>query len=1710
MLRLAKEHTMRNRTIHAIVMSLCAAALANILAAQDAPAARPAACVWLEGEGAVPTNVKPNLAGWGRKEFLSGEKWLHLSIDADKVDRDVPGDGALLAYPFAAPADGNYEIWHRIGFEFVRSPYDWRIDGGAWSRVSPDDLTTDLMEVDFWCEVAWLKAGRQQLAKGPHKLEFRLPKLKDDKGKTARILFALDAVCLCPGEFSPNGPFKPGEEGRNARDLEAAKQVFELPEPAGAGQRATVSLAGGWEVCRHDEQRPGETARPIADLPAHPHWKAIDVPGDKNTLRPDLEMAHRIWCRTRVRVAETAAGRSFHVVFPQNNLNTTVYVNGTYCGFNNTPFARFDIDVTKAVKPGVNELWVGIRDAWYGYSTNPADPMKLRKKFNLPQKYFHDGFQDLAYPVWNHPESGMLAAPEFVAAGPVKVADVFCKPSVARKELALEVTLRNPGPKAVSGQLLCGVVHPRTKNVERPFAPVDFSLPAGSEKTLHLAEKWENPRLWWPHEPQLYDLRASLHVNGQVVDESETRFGFREWTIDGRDFKLNGVVWHGWADCFTAKDPQEWIKFYRKSNQQMMRFWGTTWMDLPPQEALDFFDVHGVVVRRSGMLDGEAIGYMAVENDPQRKKESELKMDLMRNWREQVVAQVKGERNHPSVMIWSIENEWLYINCINLYGGLMDKFEAEVKKVSDAVRAADPTRPTMTDGGGANKDQSMPVCGNHYVFTDFPRYPDLAYEANPAGGGRDRWTWDQKRPRFIGEDFFANGINPFDYSYFGGEETFQGKAQSHRAAGIMYRMLTEGYRWAGYGAWHFWMGQNEATDQYVSNSLVAVFCREWDWTFGSGQNVKRTLRIFNDTCIELPITFTWSLAPRRTDSPSGLDEATQQEPVWYPSGGTSLHKVPPGSSQEVVLSLRMPTVGQRTEGEFLLTLSLGERPVFRDTKAVSVLDAVARIAAVPAAPGRQDSRAPGLLVYDPQGTVVAFLKRRAIPCTPLESLKTLPDAGKLLLLGKDALGPTDCDSSKFQAWAAAGRAVIVLEQKNPLRYQALPAEMELATNEGRTAFAENLEHPAFAGLAQKDFFCWSGDHVVYRNAYVKPARGARSLVQCHNRLQNTALAEAPCGKGVILLSQLAIGEKLAQSAVAQRLLANLIGYAAGYKLEYGPVAVCTRDIQPQLATELENVKLRSAPAADPLAALRSPGVKTAIVPASPPNLKALAANLNEVNRFTESGGTIFFHDLTPAGLADYNKIVGFEHMIRPFGRERVGLPAKRSPLMAGLTLSDVVMRSGEQIFPWTSDEYVASDVFTYVVDYDDVAPFARFPDDFTRNMVNGMVSADAWKYIVNVPAPESGRIDWLLRLPKEQEIVEMEWIGNTFYYPVTEAQLVFDGNEAGKATFATQPTNDPQTFTVDPPRRGRDITLRLSKWEKAPGKNAVTGLDNIALRARRPPEFLKTVRPLLNIGAMMEYTRGRGGIVLCNLKFQAHEAVPENALKKRAILTAILRNLKAPFAEGKQIVAGANLQYEPIDLAQHCTQFRDEKGWFGDKAFTFKDLPAGRQQFAGVTYRVHHFETSPVPTVVMLAGPGVPNNPPQEVRGIPVNRKADALFFLQAARIDRRRSQDEIKQKKQFELCRYVVHYADGQTAVAPIYGEIDADDYRQQGPRAVPGAQLAWVRPYEKADSYAVAYSKQWNNPRPEVAIQSIDLVYGPERCGVPALIALTAATGK
>lgn len=1819
--------------------------------------------VWIESEKPSSFSGTEKLNSWAH-EYFSGE-WLHLSVDANKLDETIKGDAIVLRYDFESKA-GSFELWNRIGFEYVRSPFEWRINESEWKTVSPDELTIDLMEVGFWCEIAWLKLGDVKLEKGKHTLEIRLSKRKNSEGKPERILYASDCICLHEGPFSPYSKYKPDQDHRTDKDKTASKLLFEndskkivllmdvprlkelglnsdrvfsafwekekaigknitpelvseiivlspLEEPVKISEIATVSkssresvskankitLSGTWEICRDDELLPEPVVQPISRLPNTNRWSAITVPGDQNTLRPDMQFAHRIWYRTRFEIPQEIENPSAYIEFPQNNLNTTVYLNGELCGFDKNPFAKVQIDISKPLKPGVNELYVGIRDAWYGFTEKPDDPMKLRKKFNLPKKYFNDGFQDLVYPIWNHPQSGILHAPSIhFFEGPVYISDVFVKPSVAKKELAFDIMLKNVSEtdqtielenycryrqaywnqqgeeegafgtwytsrirdENFTGYQYLGdddinedISSSPSSDVAKKFETKTVTVKANSETVVHLSEKWDEPKLWTPQKPFLYHLYSNV-LGKDFRSVKTTEFGFREWSTDGKNFLLNGKPFHGWADTFDKPGKIDWLKFYRESNQSMMRFWATSWKGMAPSEALKFFDENGVVVRRSGIFDGEAIGYNVIENDPELRAKNkaedpdkeQIKMDLFQNWRDQMVAQVKGERNHPSIMLWSIENEILYINCVNLYGGLMDRFEDEIIKTAQAVKEVDPTRTSMVDGGGATKrgnpgsepGEGLEVHGDHYVFKDFTKYPDRAYETNPAGGGHgNRWFWDEKRPRFIGEDFYVNGIHPSEFAVIGGEEAFSGRTGAKRAVGILYKMLTEGYRWSEYGAWHFWVGQDRASDQYTSNAPIAVFCREYDWTFEAGKEIKRTMRIFNDTQEDMKIRFVsdW-------ESPS-LD-------IIFPGTRVIIKdfSIPAGKSETFTLSLQLPRLlhqaespgkrlADRIEADWNLTLSVPERneenwaTVFEDRKRVSLLANNPKLhragtSSVSTETGKDtdsDSARFSLLLYDPNESVSAHLNKAEIRHKTINSLDDIPkseNGNSILILGKDSLTATDCDSPVLQAFAAQGGRVIVLEQQFPLRYGGLPCEMELAQNEGRTAFIENESHPIFKRLKNKDFFTWADGHIVYRNAYKKPVRGARSLLQCDQRLENSAVIEIPVGEGVMILSQLLIGEKLDKSVVARLILGNMIQYAYEYSRPDVTLVECTSDFSNDFFTEkLENgdysVDAFSETASTPMEAVRArywhvagsekrfPAEAVVMIGASENNLRELLDNKDELQEFYNVGGVIILCGLTPEGLETFNKLVGFEHQIRPFVREKVVFSYPRHPLSQGLTLSDISLSSGVRMFDWANDEYVASDTFSYVIDTYDIAPFGKYRNDFEKMMSNGMLSADGWPYIVNLPAPENPPLDFPILFPKEQTIEELIWTGNTFYSPVTEISLFFDGLPEDRVTFNVEPNTEPQVLSFDPPIKGKNLTLRLEAWTPVPGKEKTTGLDNIVLKPLRSDEFKKRVKPFFNVGGLVQYDlsepQNGGGIILCNLKLNENEAVAINGVKKRKIFTELLRNLGVKIPEPKSIIPGTPLVYENIDISKHCNEFRDEKGWFGDKNFSFASFPRGKQKFAGVPFDVHDFPTSPVPDCIVLKN--------EDVTGIKIGKKADAVFFLQTAKLDRRRNRDELRDGKAFELFKYVIRYADGQTLEVPIYSEIDIDDYKRKPPVPIPGAMLAWTRKYDNSEDSAVAYIKQWTNPRSDIEIESIDIVRGKDDIGRPAILAITTA---
>lgn len=1643
------------KTIHQFVISVLLGGLTCLSSAAQSPGT-----IWIEGEKPSSANVKFGNGAPGRPELLSGGQWLTIT-------GSVPAAGASLAYEFTSNA-GKREVWHRVGFEAARSPFEWRVDGGAWTRVGPKTPTIDLQELADWNGVAWMDMGSVDLTSGVHRLEIHIP--HPDKGD---VLYGSDAFALAEGSFHPFSKWQPSQDPRTARDRAAEKFAFEVQGEPSKG----VDLTGDWEIARDDEIAPGLVATPMTVIDKNPVWTAIQVPGDKADVRPDLALAHRVWYRTRVSVLAKRPNTSFVLTFHQNSLNTTVVVNGKFCGFNKNPFVDWTCDVTSAIHDGTNEISVGIRDAWYGFTQDPKNPSALWENFAFPASRSHQGFLRLDYPVWACFKSGMLEAPRFDVRGGTYASDVFVRPSVSKHRLDAEVTLKRNASTSGSVRLIAVAVPEGGSQEAKRWTGPEISLKAGEERTVSVGGEWTNPEIWWPDHPTCYRLRVLVEEGGKDVDSSENLFGFREWTVDGPKYLLNGVVWHGWAELTQGNDPKTWLANYRKTGQRFMRMSGTSqnggiqWMGMPYDQALRWCDLNGVTVRRCGPLDGEAIGYMAIDD------KGGINRPLLANVRDQIVAQVRGERNHPSVNMWSVENEWLYINCINLYGGLMDDFEADMEKTIAEVRAVDPTRLAMTDGGGSGKGNILPVHGDHYVYTNEPNdYPNLAYTSQPNGGGRGRWVYDGKRPRYAGEEYFATGINPADYAWIQGEEAFGGKADAHKGMAEVQRMITEGYRWAGtFTAFHLWIGDEgrQFHDKYVANAERAVFVRQYDSAFSSGASVVRTLGVFNDSHSTDPLTLEWRLVIGAKNVQSGSKALA----------------VAPGTNSKFDLTLSMPNVSVRTAGELVLQLKASGAVVFKDSKPVAVLPA-------PTFPKV------ALGLYDPSGIVAKYLTSRSVSFRALHSLATLPADLPNLLIGPDALTEAESTDPRLAAFALDGHRVIVLEQKNPLKFGALPTDLQPADGGGAFGFADNGDHPSVKGLTNADLKAWGGNSRLYERAYVKAARGMRSLVQVGPRLSQTALAEVPVGRGLVILCQLQVGHNLATGGAARTILSDLIGYAATYRQVERPVRSFTGDRT--FSQALDAIGVRRTDSPDPLAAIQTQGI--AVISATPANLHLLASNLAKVREFTTKGGYLVLNGLTPEGLADYNKIVGVEHMIRPFRRERTALATPRDPLATGITTGDVVMYSGEKMFDFNDDRFVASDIFNYVVDTEDVAPFAKLPNEYFYNTVNGFVSSDGWKYIFSFELKD-GPPEYTMTFPKPMAFKELTWIGNGFYHKVKKIGMSFDGGPV--VTFDVQPNVDPQTLSINPPRTGKSIHFSILDWTKDPGVGEVVGIDNISLRVSRPQEWSQRVHSLLNVGGLVRYPQGSGAVVLVNLAFKEKEEVRLNADKKRSILASILRNLGATFSGGANLVVpGAHgVVYTPITLAGKATAYRNERGWFGDARRTLAALPTGRQTFVNVPFDVYDFPTSPVPTAVVLGGSGVPGNLPDKVEGIKVGLKANALFLLQTARLDSMRDDRERREGKRYEMARYVITYADGSVVKVPVIAEIDIADFRQKAPQDLPGARVAWSKKYGEGDDSATAYVMQWTNPRPDVVIATIGLEYGPDRRGVPALLAITAA---
>ena len=836
------------------------------------PRGASAQSLWIEGESFVSDTVLRDppgradlpgggrgftAAGWGDRNVMSGGQVLHVTLSAAEAERFIPEDGLIFYRDFDIPAEGAHEIWARIGYEWARSPFEWRLDDGPWETVPPLRPTVDVQPIQTWNELGWLRlASGVRLAPGRHRMWFRHRPAPGPDGKPGRILHMLDAVCISAGPFQPSGKWAPGQDHCTERDRAAEVQVFAANVEPGPDGRAWTELNGLWQYAPWGETEfpisEQSRLRPVERLPdlASLRWFAYTAPEAREDQLPEQAFTHRYLLRARVDVPASAAGQGFFLDVQRSALIVSVFVNGQFAGATDIFHTAWQMDLSRHIRAGaVNEIVLAVKDPYY--SLNPAgddsaQALGNRRYWNLPREFLQSN-QGIAakhdYPVAADCRSGIQEPASLVMTGPVYATDVFAIPMEGR--LGLEIALLNPTPEAVTVELLNEALpwnEGRSGAAELVFSPQRVPLAPGETRTVRLEQPWPAPRRWWPDNPFLYWIRTRVRAPAGE-DVKFTRFGYRtiDWSTD--QFRINGAPWQMWADLSAhGRDPREQTRFARqRSHANHTRYWHNGGIGgMTRRQAMAHFDETGMLVRSSGTLDGQRANYGGGLRARDAAGAWVAKQPFWDHWRRQLAAWVREERNHPAIYIWSLENEIAYINSNNL--GLYREVEPELTKGVRAVMALDPTRPAMVDGGNALRDESLPVNGAHY--TEFMNvawrdFPDAAYTLehffDPARPQRGAWRKVPGRPIMGGEIYFAEGYDLADFATIGGEQCFIGRGETNPARGRWARMLSEGYRWAGYAAFHFWLDTPESVYwNWNSWKPVALFCRQWNWTWGAG------------------------------------------------------------------------------------------------------------------------------------------------------------------------------------------------------------------------------------------------------------------------------------------------------------------------------------------------------------------------------------------------------------------------------------------------------------------------------------------------------------------------------------------------------------------------------------------------------------------------------------------------------------------------------------------------------------------------------------------------------------------------------------------------------------------------------------------------------------------------------------------------------------
>ncbi|WNS44025.1 glycoside hydrolase family 2 TIM barrel-domain containing protein [Paenibacillus sp. MMS20-IR301] len=659
---------------------------------------------------------------------------------------------------------------------------------------------------------------------------------------------------------------------------------------------------------------------------------------------------------------------------------------------------------------------------------------------------------------------------------------------------------------------------------------------------------WDSARLWSPDQPFLYTAVLELLEGQTVIDRYTEDFGFREFWSEGPQFMLNGIPvnlrgdsWHFQGGLqMTDNYIRNWYRICRSVGINSIRLHAEPY----PADYLRIADEEGMLIVDETAIYGSGKSMLA--DHPA----------YVENCRQHVRRLVRRDKNHPSIILWSLQNEMRWVDG-------RDGFKLHMPGLMAEIRSLDPTRLIIADGD------------NRLLAKEHTEVESRHYNIDGALS-----QWDRSVPLTFGEHGGWWYICPQNSSMYTGLEVYRGTDESTAGLAQKERLFVEYARRQGvsgistFNFAHYFMRAMpereivlppsdpavpgvkpkcipaysltinngmlpEEYQLYTPNPAFAIMAAafkpatiiaaEYNSWFYDDQPVARSFDVYNDTYSPQDVRVEVVI---RQGGKSVHEQTLQfvQQPAEHKVIELEWKPLPAGDGEQAELTALLFHGGQQ-----LHELRLEYRMV-----SASLLE--------------QPVNLGGQAAYYGADRDYAYIRRLVPDCKRVVSAEAAGLAsGSLLIVGSYAEDADGMLETQLQAFAARGGRVLLLEQSS-LSLGRLP----LSRRPFLRAHAGSYKHPVLEGFDDSSLMFWhaelreEGPLPIIRAAFEKPVTGDFTLLlECSTGDFGdggdlwSPLLEYRSGAGLLLANQLELMAHLEQVPQACLLLRNLLAHAGG-------------------------------------------------------------------------------------------------------------------------------------------------------------------------------------------------------------------------------------------------------------------------------------------------------------------------------------------------------------------------------------------------------------------------------------------------------------------------------------------------------------------------------------------------------------------------------------